>query len=168
MNQKPRNNIRFCKQRDQHSCGPIALLNVDKFFGERVTYQDLQFYQGLVDCKPPRGTYTSDMSKLLGRARRKSWNSTKKTLQGCTGCLIIQTGDGLGGRKGHYSMICLDRHGNYYLVNHFRNQEYAALQISWQQAYWVWRKAYRVWYVEQSVLENYNERCQKNTTPLYD
>lgn len=145
-----RNNIRFCKQRDRYSCGPVALLNIDKFYGERVTYADLPYYRTLVACKQPGGTLTSSMSDVLGRARRKGWKNTKEFLH--DGCLVIQTGDGIAGRHGHYSLVLRDRHGTYILVNHRRGQGYASVYISWQELYWLWRKAYRIWYVDTPIL----------------
>jgi len=142
-------NVRFCKQRDRYSCGPVALLNIDKFYGERVGYKDLSYYKKLVDCKLDGGTKTSKMSDVLGRASRKGWPKTKEFLS--DGCLVIQTGDGIAGRHGHYSIVIQDRHGAYVLVNH-RRGKYAAEYISWQELYWLWRKAYRIWYVDTPIL----------------
>jgi len=141
--------VRFCKQRDKYSCGPIALLNIDKFYGERVTYADLKYYRKLVDCKPLQGTKTSAMSDVLGRASRRTWVKTKEFLQDGWSCLIIQTGDGRANRLGHYSLVVTDKGGRYILVNHYRGQEYAGVEISWREFYGLWRKAYRLWYVKR-------------------
>jgi len=132
----------------------MALLNADKFFGRDITYRHLPAYQKMVHCAPKHGTYTSDMSNVLGRASRRSWKTTKKFLHGH--CLIIQTGDGKRGRKGHYSLICMDRQGDYFLVNHYK-AAYAAVAVSWQKVYWLWRKAHRVWYVNEPILETNDE-----------
>jgi len=148
MNPKLWNNIRFCKQRDQFSCGPVALLNADKFFGLKVTYRHLITYSLMLECTPKHGTLTSSMSKIIGRASRRSWENTEKFLQGCTGCLIIQTGDGRAGRKGHFSLICRDRHGDYFLVNHF-DRQYAAMPLKADLIRRYWKEAYRVWYLNK-------------------
>ena len=147
-----RNNIRFCKQRDRYSCGPVALLNIDKFYGELVAYRDLPYYRALVDCTPSKGTLTSSMSDVLGRARRKGWKKTKEFLSDGWSCLVIQTGDGIAGRPGHYSIVIRDRHGTYVLVNHRRGQGYASVIISWQELFWLWKKAFRIWYVDTAIL----------------
>lgn len=143
------NNIRFCKQRNRFSCGPIALLNADKFFGLKVTYRHLPAYKLMVDCTPAHGTLTTRMSKMLGRASRRSWDNTEKFLRGCMGCLILQTGDGRGARRGHYSLICRDRKGDYYLVNHFNDQQYAALVVDRDEIQRLWEEAHRVWYIDK-------------------
>ena len=147
------NNIRFCRQRNRFSCGPIALFNADKFCGLKVTYWHLPAYMLMLNCGPVHGTLTSNMSKMLGRASRRSWKNTAMFLQECKGCLIIQTGDGRGGRKGHYSLICRDRGGDYYLVNHFNDQQYAAMQVRDYHIQDYWREAYRVWYIDKLTYE---------------
>jgi len=146
-----RNSIRFCKQRDKYSCGPIALLNIDKFYGERVTYADLPYYKKLVDCKAKSGTQINRMSDVLGRARRKGWPKTREFLSDGWSCLVFQTGDGIAGRPGHYSIVIQDRNGIYVLINH-RRGKYASEHITWQELYWLWKKANRIWYVETPIL----------------
>lgn len=146
-----RNNIRFCKQRDKYSCGPIALLNIDKFYGESVVYIDLPYYQKLVDCRRKGGTRTNRMSDVLGRAKRKGWPKTKEFLSDGWSCLVIQTGDGIAGRPGHYSIVIRDRDGTYVLVNHRLGKGYASEHINGQELYWLWRKAYRIWYVDKKI-----------------
>jgi hypothetical protein len=146
------NKIRFCKQRDQYSCGPIALLNVDKFYGNQVTYADLPYYKKLVDCDPSQGTRTRSMSQVLGRASRKGWQKTRDFLE--DGCLVIQTGDGIASRSGHYSIVLKDIHGKYVLVNHYRSKGYASSCPNWQVVYWLWQKAYRIWYVDTTIRED--------------
>lgn len=147
------NNIRFCKQRDRFSCGPIALLNADKFFGLKVTYRHLPAYRLMLKCESVHGTKTACMSKMLGRASRRSWKNTEMFLQGCKGCLIIQTGDGRGERKGHFSLICRDSLGDYYLINHFNKQQYTAIQVKVDHIQKYWKEAYRVWYINKLTYE---------------
>lgn len=156
-----RYNIRFCKQRDHYSCGPIALLNAAKFFAYNVTYKDLKTFQDLVSCTSPRGTYTRNISKVLGRASRKSWKNTKAALNNCQHCLIIQSYNPET-NCGHISLLCRDYYGSYILVNHYKDQKYAALIINWQQAYWIWRKATRLWYVNCDKCYEYMENVWLN------
>jgi len=136
--------MRFCKQRDKYSCGAIALLNIDKFFGHRATYQDLPRYQELVKCGRPHGTLIRNMTRVLGRASRRSWRNAKRFLQK-RNCILILSGWGNGG---HYFLMVMDNR-NYHLVNH---ESSAVIGISSQDASWILKHAKRTWYVSEGIL----------------
>ncbi len=133
---------RFCRQRDNHSCGPIALLNVDKFFGHRVTYKHLPQYYKRARCRNPGGTYTSDISKILGRASRRSWTEAKHFLNEF-GCIVIQTA-----YTGHLYLMVMSVKGNIGVVN-YCHHEHTAIQITPQRGAAMLRKAFRTWYVSK-------------------
>ena len=80
--------MRFCKQRDRYSCGAVALLNIDKFFGSRATYQDLPKYRKLVNCDQ-HGTQDWDITRVLGRTSRCKWPKAKRFLQE-KNCILIK------------------------------------------------------------------------------
>ncbi len=130
---------RFCKQRDHYSCGPIALLNIDKFFGRRVTYKDLPRYRKRVQCKKTQWTTTQAISKILGRARRKTWPAAKRFLQ--SGCIVVQTK-----RIGHFYLMVTNGRGDIGIVNVYRNG-HCAIHITPQRASQMLRHAFRTWYV---------------------
>jgi len=133
---------RFCKQRDDYSCGPIALLNIDKFFGRRVTYKDLPRYRKRVRCeKKIGGTATRYISKVLGRAGRKTWPAAKRFLK--NGCIAVQTK-----RVGHFYLMVTNGHGDIGIVNYCNGP--CALHVSVQRASQMLRHAYRTWYVSET------------------
>ena len=49
--------IRYIKQRDKYSCGPVAIMNVLKWAGAEFSYQGkIKLFQQLCFCKPSNGT----------------------------------------------------------------------------------------------------------------
>ena len=141
--------MRFCKQRDNYSCGAIAALNVDKVRGYRVTYHDLPYYQDLVRCqKERRGTYASNVSRVFGRACRRSWKSAKEFLMSGN-CIIILVRQK---RWGHFYLMTTDEHGYIVVVNKERGVHYpSTVQIVPQAAATLLRHARRTWYVEKDM-----------------
>jgi hypothetical protein len=58
---------RYLKQKDNHSCGPIALMNVARWAGSKIKYKDLPAVQDLCDCDPKskRGTTAVNLHYIL-------------------------------------------------------------------------------------------------------
>ena len=54
---------RYCKQQDQFSCGPVALLNAMKWAGKRVSYGDLPALRLACKCVPSTGTVASNLAR---------------------------------------------------------------------------------------------------------
>ena len=106
--------VRFCKQRDNYSCGAIAMLNIAKFQRYHVTYHDLKYYQNLVGCRKECGTFTRRITKVLGRASRRSWKVSREFLH-AGNCILIFTG-----RDGHFYLITTDENGCFITVNRYR------------------------------------------------
>lgn len=134
--------MRFCKQRDKFSCGPIALLNIDKCFGRRVTYRDLPRYSKRVLCKSPDGTLTSEISKVIGRATRRSYKMAKQFIADGN-CIIVQTKK----YDGHYYLLVMDQ-SMFGVVNRYRDWP-CVKHISRQQVGCILKKSYRTWYVSE-------------------
>ncbi len=142
--------MRFCKQRDKYSCGAIALLNIDKFFGRQVTYQDLPKYQELVDCQPVSGTQVSSISKVIGRASRRTWKSSKQFLSEGN-CVMILSG---GVDEAHYFIMSMCQHLKvFFIVNRYRPDVgvSAAYIAPPQRAAMFLRNSVRTWYVNKET-----------------
>ena len=136
--------MRFCKQRDHFSCGPVALLNVDKHFGQRVTYKDLPRYSKRVLCKSPGGTLTSEISKVIGRASRRTYKKAKQFIADGN-CIIVQTKK----YEGHYYLLVMDQY-MFGVVNRYGNWP-CVRHISRQQAGRILKKSYRTWYISKKT-----------------
>ncbi len=139
--------MRYCKQRDRYSCGAIAMINIDKHFGQRSTYQDLLWYQHLVDCTRLEGTLSSNVSKILGRATRRKWAKAKQFLR-AGNCIMVQNRY----EHGHYYLMVMNWHGDISVVNFYRHGQTAA-KITTRWAAQLLRHAFRTWYVSESVTE---------------
>jgi len=137
--------MRYCKQRDRYSCGAIALINIDKHFGQRATYKDLLWYQHLIDCTCPDGTYTRDISKVLGRARRRTWARAKQFLLSGN-CIMVQNRR----TRGHYYLMVTNGNGDIGIVNYCRHG-HTATKITPQWAARLLKRAHRTWYVSESI-----------------
>jgi len=60
--------MRFVRQRDNYSCGPVAIMNVLKWAGHPINYQDsISQLQRLCNCRPKdgKGTMHSDFDRAL-------------------------------------------------------------------------------------------------------
>ncbi len=141
---------RYCQQRDEHSCGPVALLNIDKFFGHQVTYKHLPQYSRRVRCTRPQGrdlggTYTTFISKILGRASRRSWKKAKQFLKD-GGCVMVQTKIASG--HFHLYLMVMNDNGDISVVN-YHLDKYAAVQITPQRGAAMLKRALRNWYVSK-------------------
>jgi hypothetical protein len=141
---------RYCLQRDHYSCGPVALLNADKFFGRRVAYRHLPRYSKRVRCQKGVGTRCKDMSKVLGRAKRKSWKKAKQFLKD-GGCIVVQ--DKYTGYDGHFYLIVTNYCGDIGMVNYYRNS-YSAIHITPQRAARLLKIANRTWYIDKPIMRN--------------
>jgi len=69
--------MRYIKQKDTYSCGPIALINAMKWAGFNYTYKDLKRMQRLCKCKYPNGTHWRDMTNAI-RDMSKLMTTTRK------------------------------------------------------------------------------------------
>jgi hypothetical protein len=133
---------RFCKQHDTYSCGPVALLNIDKFFGQRVTYKQLPRYSKRVQCVPPDGTFPEAISRILGRAKRKAWEKAKQFLKD-GGCIMVQS-------KDHYYLMLMNHREDIGVVNYY-GAGHGAIHISPQRASRWLKDARRTWYVDNTT-----------------
>jgi len=135
---------RFCKQRDRYSCGPVALLNIDKHFGRQATYKDLPRYRKRVRCKRPdgtnpSGTYLHQMRKVLGRPSRRKFEKAKEFLRS-GGCIVVMVNE-------HYFIITMD-HIGIATVNCWRSGP-CVCHVYPKVLKKKLDTAYRTWYVKQ-------------------
>ena len=70
--------IRFTKQRDHYTCGPIAIINVCKWAGYKVTQKDIKKFKKLTNCD--NGTYAEDLHKALKKLDEKYFKLKKRLL----------------------------------------------------------------------------------------
>lgn len=56
--------MRYIKQRDDYSCGPVALINILKWLGRKCTYTDLAMVKRLCNCNQ-NGTNSHNMENAL-------------------------------------------------------------------------------------------------------
>lgn len=68
--------IRYVRQKDDYSCGPVALINAIKWLGYNYPYKDnIFFIKKLCDCKKEEdwsGTHYYDLSKALKKLKIKN------------------------------------------------------------------------------------------------
>lgn len=140
--------MRYCKQRDTYSCGAIALLNVDKFFGRCVTYRDLPKYLAMVRCNTIDGTRMTYISKAIGRASRRTWKSSKQFLREGN-CIILLIKEG---GEGHYFVMGMYE-TEIFIVNRFlpSTGTAAAYVIPPSWAAMFLRTSKRTWYVDKAT-----------------
>lgn len=61
--------IRYVKQRDHYTCGPIAVINICKWAGYKVTLKEIKKFKKLTNCID--GTYSEDLEKALKKLGKK-------------------------------------------------------------------------------------------------
>lgn len=113
--------MRFCKQKDHFSCGPIGIINALKFQGKQVSYKDLAYISKHVKCVSPNGTLVPDMHKFIKQFDMEYIaNIHIKQIDD-----ILKVGDAvllchIGSHPNkHYSLIIDKREMDYYAVNYF-------------------------------------------------
>jgi len=112
--------IRYIRQRDQFSCGPVAIINTLKFLGCNITYKDLPLVQNLCKCKSPDGTNPENLEKalsMLGICFERKIKPSLKDIDGhikSRGAILLNYCISMG----HYS-LCVGKSGtnNYTLIN---------------------------------------------------
>jgi hypothetical protein len=62
---KPRGSPKYVTQQDDHSCGPVAVINYWKYCGLNVSYRDLKILSRILRTGP-WGTYNDRMSSIFG------------------------------------------------------------------------------------------------------
>lgn len=58
--------VRYVKQRDKYSCGPVAVMNVLKWVGVEFNYQErIDVMRRVCECRPPNGTKHAAFDRAL-------------------------------------------------------------------------------------------------------
>lgn len=123
---------RWLRQYDGFSCGPVALINLDKWRGKPVTNQDLPRYRRRCRCRPKHGTFDTNFAHAVGsRPRHLTYQHFKQHLLS-GGVAIISAW--LDGGK-HLFFVrgvaeCNDGRQGFLAVNFIVNETLALL--SWQ------------------------------------
>jgi hypothetical protein len=74
--------MQYIRQRNNFTCGPIMLMNIDKWAGKRVIRKHLPEYIKKCNCRRECGTEVKDLNRCLGkRSRRVTYQQFKKHLK---------------------------------------------------------------------------------------
>ena len=133
--------IRYCKQRDNYSCGPIAILNAIKWTeSEWFTYRMLPAIQWV--CKTDKnGTYDEHFNfalkyfEQLGyfkvvKARNTYLTRIQEHLKN-GGAMIAAYQESKCDREWHYAMFLSDMDGQWTVINHSNGKElFTEYQVS--------------------------------------
>jgi hypothetical protein len=122
---------RFVCQRDTAHCGPVALMNLDKWRGKKVQYRrDIHKYERKVNWTP-EGTLQRCFNVAVGkRSRRISYALLKRIVT--TGGVVVLLTTQPRKRWGHYYLVVGITHDNQFLcINYSRKRTYTL--ISWRK-----------------------------------
>src|SRR5271157_3484288 len=103
------NKTRYLKQQDKYSCSAVALLNLDKWRGIKVTKKNLPQYKQLLNTKIS-GTTSEQFNRVVGR---KGKRLTYQQLKNHLGVVILETTSPLR-RRHDYLVLGWSRHNNVY------------------------------------------------------
>ena len=70
--------IKFILQRDEWSCGPIALMNTLKALNRKVIYRDIHKYRKMLGWKYKDGVWPESIEKVLKRLKIKYFKRVEK------------------------------------------------------------------------------------------
>lgn len=118
---RPSRQPRYLKQRDQFSCGPIAIINAAKWAGRHLTYADLRAISTACGCVSPTGTRQRGIDGVLRTLCRVTYccNPTKDRLDKhlkAGGAAVVNFGIDRGDEwDGHYVFVP-ERLGMCYVV----------------------------------------------------
>lgn len=146
--------MRYVKQIDKYSCGPIAAINVAKWLGYKNTYADLAYFQFALKTYCPGGTSLYDFGRLMkdwGGKRMKQPTTVKmnRELQNKK-CLVIQVSYNSGG-------------GHFYIITDSKNKKWCCVNLLWGKTEnWLSRREFckehrsvrelRVWTLSQETI----------------
>jgi hypothetical protein len=129
MKQFDTNHTRYLRQRDQYSCSAIALLNLDKWRGIRVTQKNLAQYKKLCHADVLTGVERRQFESIVGRKGRKlSYTNLKKH----HGAVILET-EWTDGHKHSYLILGWATDGKRYgwlAVNYWIKSTYSLIPSS--------------------------------------
>lgn len=137
---------RFLGQRDRYRCGPIALLNLHKWRGRKVTRRDLPRYTALLGCCRRHGTPEENFARAMGAAGlRLTYRQFKREMDYGKAAIVLTK----KGRIYHYYLIVgtgervHDRRHGFIAVNFARHKGTVSL-INWPYMKWLLKHS-RLW-----------------------
>jgi len=116
---------RWLRQQDRYSCGPIALINLDKWRGKHVTKHDLPKYRRRCRCGRLFGTTIVNFIHTVGKSYwRPTYQHFKRYLLS-GGVAIIDCYWTNG--SGHYFFVCgiydhTDGRRGFLAINYYEHQ----------------------------------------------
>lgn len=109
--------MNYIKQKDTHSCGPIALINAQIFQGK--PHHSLELMSLSCNCEFPHGTKIKDFSNVAKKLKyTRVYRPTIEKLNDILDrdyAVIINHGD----KRRHYSLIISRTNNAYNIVNHY-------------------------------------------------
>lgn len=117
-------NIRYIKQRDKSSCGPIALINILKWLGYHITYDFLDIARWACDWQDGRcidaGTLDRDMNKALKYFKIKNKKILNPKIKDINKHLkaggIVLIGYCLPRESTNHFSLCIGTYERYYIM----------------------------------------------------
>lgn len=152
--------MRYMKQRDNYSCGPVAIMNVLKWAGLKFSYgEKIDYISKLCKCKAPGGSYHNHFDKALRnvtdgllkiqKIKRPKLAQIEEHLK--TGGVVII----------NYAWKKIDKKGRHYaLIADINKSELSMLLINDFE-----KGPARCW-VSRQMFRTYNLRFQR-TDPYY-
>lgn len=127
--------IRYLKQYDRYSCGPIAVMNAAKWAGYDVSRKDLQVFRDMLYCTKPWGTRLFCFAEAV-ETMFKSQMDKKPTIRRickelAKGKIVIVRASYEVGHMGHYYLITKRHEDGWFRVVNFSTR-YAEMSISRQ------------------------------------
>lgn len=147
--------MRYIRQSDTFSCGPIAIMNVAKWIGIRATIKDHHmFLRNLCGTTIEAGTQEHGLMKGLRFAlgnRAKVKHRFRPTLASIEGNLRLGRAvilmHSIGTAAFHYILITMDQDGNMSSVNSTRGKTRECLDRTMLKKYL--RRFSRAWFIEK-------------------
>lgn len=119
-----KNKVRYLRQTDTYACTALALLNLDKWRGLRVTRKNLSEYKKLCRSHKTLGTARSQLVRITGKqGRRITYDQLKKN----NGAAIFET-EWTDGLKHSYLVLGWSTNGKRFgwlAINYVTKHTYA-------------------------------------------
>jgi len=140
---------RFLGQRDSYHCGPIALLNLDKWLGCKVTRRDLPHYTKLLGCCRRHGTPAENFWRTTGQnGGPLTYRRFKRQIESGTAAVVLTKYPARNGPWHYYLVPCTgcqvqDKWHGFIAINFARARGTVTL-LTWPHMKWLLRHS-TVW-----------------------
>lgn len=153
----------YFAQKDNYSCGPIALMNVLSWAGYYVSKNSLSAYQNMCNCVKDIGTGDQDFDKALkffekykvkGPIRTKSTYVIDKALAQKQICVLAFHIRVHGQKSGHFTVLLRKKGFRYITLNNKEKNVFGSISRKELNLYLARRKTYDetlVWYIKKNI-----------------